>query len=59
MAVRGIVVPDSNGIIAPTVEDTIRNLGRVSAPGMLETDKVITGVMLEKQEKSRQQARGN
>ena len=59
MAVRGIVVPDSNGIIAATVEDTIRNLGRVSAPGMLETDKVITGVMLEKQEKSRQQARGN
>ena len=48
MAVRGIVVPDSNGIIAPTVEDTIRNLGRVSAPGMLETDKVILEIMLEK-----------
>ena len=49
LAQGNIVVPDSNGIIADTVEDTIVNLGRVSNPGMLQTDKVIMDVMLAKE----------
>jgi L-cysteine desulfidase len=48
LAQQHIVVPDSNGIIADTIERTIRNLGRVSNPGMIETDRVIMNVMLEK-----------
>lgn len=48
LALRGIVVPDSNGIIARTVEDTVKNLGIVSEQGMLLTDKVILEVMLNK-----------
>ena len=49
LACRGIVVPDTNGIIAAKIEDTIRNLGMISDPGMLYTDKVIMDVILAKQ----------
>lgn len=48
LTMRGVVVPCSNGIISPSAEATIRNLGLVSNPGMLQTDKVILDVMLEK-----------
>ncbi|EGO65414.1 serine dehydratase subunit alpha family protein [Acetonema longum] len=47
LACRQVVVPSSNGIIADTVERTVENLGKVSNPGMLETDKVILDVMLD------------
>jgi len=50
LAQRNIVVPITNGIIASTVEGTVRNLGKVSNPGMLLTDKVIMEVMLGKGE---------
>ncbi|MBP2667613.1 MAG: hypothetical protein H6Q76_2593, partial [Firmicutes bacterium] len=50
LALRNIVVPDTNGIIAATIEQTIINLGRVSTPGMINTDKVIMDVMLGKEE---------
>lgn len=53
LAQHNIVVPDTNGIIDGTIEATIRNLGRISNPGMVQTDREITGVMLEKQVKSR------
>lgn len=49
LAQRGIVVPDTNGIIAATVEQTVVNLGKVSNPGMIFTDKVIMDVMRGKQ----------
>lgn len=48
LAQSDIIVPCTNGIITDTVEGTIRNLGRVSNPGMLQTDKVVIEVMLEK-----------
>ncbi len=48
LAQRHIVVPNTNGIIENTIENTIRNLGEVSNPGMLHTDKVIMKVMLER-----------
>jgi len=48
LAQQQIVVPITNGIIAYSIEDTIRNLGKVSNPGMLQTDKVIMEVMLAK-----------
>lgn len=49
LAQRNIVVPDTNGIIADSIEHTIANLGKVSNPGMLATDKVILDVMLAKE----------
>lgn len=49
LAQKNIVVPDTNGIIADGIEQTIRNLGKISNPGMIVTDKVILDVMLEKQ----------
>lgn len=48
LAQNGIVVPDSNGIIAETAEETILNLGKVSNPGMVATDGIIIDIMLGK-----------
>lgn len=47
-AQNNIVVPHTNGIIADTIEKTIENLGEVSSPGMIETDRIILDVMLAK-----------
>lgn len=48
LAKNGIVVPDTNGIIEKTIEQTIKNLGQVSSPGMAFTDKVILDIMMTK-----------
>ncbi|HZX46322.1 MAG TPA: L-serine ammonia-lyase, iron-sulfur-dependent, subunit alpha [Clostridia bacterium] len=47
LAIGGTVVPCDNGIIHCSVEKTIQNLGRVSDPGMLETDHTILEVMVD------------
>lgn len=49
LSLRNVVVPVSNGIIFPSSDDTIRNLGLVSNPGMLATDKVILEILREKE----------
>lgn len=49
MALRGIAVPVTNGIIGNSVEQTIENLGKISNPGMVETDRVILEVILGKE----------
>lgn len=41
----GSVIPNLNGIIGTTVEESIRNLGIVSDKGMTITDRVIVEVM--------------
>ena len=48
LTLKNVLVPDTNGIIFNSADDTIRNLGRVSNPGMLETDKEIIKIMQEK-----------
>ena len=48
LSLKNVFVPDSNGIIFQSTDDSIRNLGMVSSPGMLETDKVILKIMLGK-----------
>lgn len=48
LTMKNVVVPCSNGIIFPSTESTIRNLGMVSNPGMIHTDRIILDIMLEK-----------
>lgn len=49
LAANSAVIRVSDGIAAESPEDCIRNMGRVSNPGMVETDKEILEIMLEKQ----------
>ncbi|WP_304340978.1 serine dehydratase subunit alpha family protein [Metaclostridioides mangenotii] len=45
IAKQDCLVPSQNGIVGSTVEESIRNLGRVSDKGMSVTDEVILNVM--------------
>jgi L-cysteine desulfidase len=47
LAMEGTVVPCDNGIIHSSIERTVQNLGKVSYPGMLQTDKTILEVMVD------------
>lgn len=51
LAINDISVPANNGICAGTPEETIRNMGQISNPGMTETDQVILDIMLKKEKK--------
>ncbi len=44
-----VVLPDDNGILATTVEQTMQNMGRVSAEGMAHTDEIILDIMCQSQ----------
>lgn len=48
MALNGIVISSYDGIVDDTAEKTIKNLGKVSTDGMINTDETILGVMLGK-----------
>jgi L-cysteine desulfidase len=44
-ALDGVVIPAGSGIVARSVEETIRNVGKISSPGMVGTDKVVLDIM--------------
>lgn len=49
LALAGRRVPGSEGIVSDEVEQTVRNLGRLSKPGMVETDRTILSIMMEEE----------
>lgn len=48
LAMRGVRVPEDNGVVAETPERTVRNLGLIASPGMVKTDAQILRIMLGK-----------
>ena len=48
LAKKGVAVPGSDGIVATNIEDCIENLGRLGSVGMMETDRVILDIMVNK-----------
>lgn len=45
LAVAGHFIPDRSGIVAESVDATIKNMGMISSPGMVHTDEVILDIM--------------
>ncbi len=48
MALHGVILPSSNGVLGATVEESLRNIGLVAAPGMIGTDTQILAIMTSK-----------
>jgi L-cysteine desulfidase len=47
-ALQGITVQPTDGIIGSSLEQTTQNIGALSTVGMIETDRTILKIMLEK-----------
>lgn len=48
-SLHGVHVQSTDGIIGSSTEKTMRNIGKLSTQGMIETDRTILKIMLEKQ----------
>lgn len=48
-ALQGVNVSFTDGIIGRSPEDTMRNIGTLTTQGMIDTDRTILNIMLEKQ----------
>ncbi|MCP4111973.1 MAG: serine dehydratase subunit alpha family protein [Desulfobacteraceae bacterium] len=48
-SLQGVRVEPTDGIIGTSTEQTIKNIGELSTLGMIETDRTILKIMLEKQ----------
>ncbi|MBC8249843.1 MAG: hypothetical protein H8E90_09210 [Anaerolineales bacterium] len=46
LARRGVQMPEGEGIVGGTAESTVRNLGALANPGMVQTDAQILQIML-------------
>jgi len=45
VTLAGAVIPAESGVVGLRTEETIKNIGKISTPGMLETDRVILGII--------------
>jgi L-cysteine desulfidase len=50
LALEGVTVPTGDGIVDDSVDQTIRNMGFVTDPGMAQTDDAIIEVMTQQRE---------
>ncbi|WP_277396853.1 L-serine ammonia-lyase, iron-sulfur-dependent, subunit alpha [Liquorilactobacillus nagelii] len=48
LALAGVVIPATNGLVAEDVDQTLRGIGQLATIGMKETDPAILKVMLNK-----------
>ncbi|MDX2451813.1 serine dehydratase subunit alpha family protein [Desulfosarcina sp.] len=48
-ALQGVNVSATDGIIGRSSEDTMKNIGTLTTQGMIETDRTILNIMLDKQ----------
>jgi L-cysteine desulfidase len=48
-SLQGVNVHSTDGIIGNSSEDTMRNIGTLATDGMVETDRTILNIMLQKQ----------
>ncbi len=48
MAIKGLKLPDSNGVIGATIEESLANVGLIATFGMDKTDNQILSIMLNK-----------
>ncbi len=48
-SLHGIDVKETDGIIAPAPEQTMKNVGQLSTQGMIDTDRIILDIMIQKQ----------
>ena len=53
LAMRGRYIFSNHGINGKTAEDTLRNMGLIASPGMVETEKTIIDILKKKQEEGR------
>jgi L-cysteine desulfidase len=47
-ALKNVHIPNDSGIVGNTPEETMQNMGKIASPGMLNTDKVILDIMLDR-----------
>lgn len=47
-SLQGVNVKDTDGIIGDSTQQTVQNMGTLSTDGMIETDKAILQIMLDK-----------
>lgn len=52
-SIQGVNVKDTDGIIGECTQKTVQNLGAISSEGMIQTDKTVLKIMLEKQRKKK------
>ncbi|MCP4693918.1 MAG: serine dehydratase subunit alpha family protein, partial [Desulfobacterales bacterium] len=54
-SLQGVHVQPTDGIIGASPEQTMQNIGTLSTQGMIETDRTILKIMLEKRFKIEEQ----
>lgn len=53
LALDGIAIPGDEGIVGRTVEETMKNIGLIASPGMVETNNTIIDIMMGKDRSGR------
>ncbi len=48
MAIKGLRLPTTNGVLGDDIETSLANIGRIASQGMVETDDQILAIMLGK-----------